>query len=187
MRRKKKVKDLYGIVKLGEDLFGKKEKQSYRQTLEEESKQRTRTNLEKTESKFARGFFRVLIVNDKPEETAALVRLIRDELGFTTIKVATSIKEGLNNLVTEKPYDLVLSMYRTRSEDVDGYDLYKQIREWKKSPQFLIVDAYTAEERENLAKVGLVVLPFPPTQGQIAILINGFYVRKLQKIMDKML
>lgn len=182
--RKRKTKDVYGIVKLGEPLFGGKEKSTYKQTLITETRQQTFSNLNKIELKFAKCFFRILIIHDKEQECAALVRLIRDDLQFTQVKVTTTMDDAWEALSVDKPYDVVLSIYRTTSGAVDGFDLFRNLKELKKIPEFFIVDSYTEEEYANLAKAGVLILPQPISKGQIELFINGFYVRKMQKIME---
>jgi CheY-like chemotaxis protein len=138
------------------------------------------------EQKICKSGFKILLVDDDKDVILSNLSSLQD-LGFCKVKTANSGEEAVD-LMNQFNFNLILSDYKMEG-GMTGFGLFTAIRNIPSSikPNFVLVTGYTAFEQEELKKAGILVLPKPFNLDKLRIVVEGFYLKYLEKIEKKIL
>lgn len=177
-----KLKETYGIVKIGETLHKNKKSKINMEAMYNAVDFADRTseeNIRNIESKFCRGRYKILIVDDDVDTASTHFSFVHKCCGFEYVKVANDGLEALKILQHER-FDLVLSDYRM--PNMDGEKLYQRIQTMRHKPEFMIISGCSSDsEVRNLKEAGILVLPKPLTCEKLKLVIMTYYLKKLDQ------
>lgn len=135
------------------------------------------TKLEKLTCKSG---FKILLIEDDLTQLSMLRDILKDN-EYINIVVSTSAEEAIEEIHKNHNISLILSDYRMEG-DLNGYDVYKETKDYKFRPMFIIMSGYVTSEMVNLKKQGLLFLPKPYNIDNLVNIINRVYVKHLEHI-----
>lgn len=138
--------------------------------------------LQMSESKFARMFFKILIVEYDRQMAHYIKKILKDCCGFSKICCVYSAEDAKTLIKKGDRFNLVISGYRL-DENPDGYELYEEIKNLEKSPKFLMVTGASDYEVDNLKDAGISVLRKPFDIEQISKIVLCYYIKFLEPLL----
>lgn len=140
--------------------------------------------LQMAESKFARSFFKVLIVESDKGMAKYIRKILKDICGFKQVYCVPTVEDAIKLLEKGTKFNLILSGYRLDGVD-NGYKLYEYIAELDKVPSFVMITGATDYEIKNLRGVGVPVVKKPFSVQQISTLVLSYYLKFIEPILLK--
>lgn len=139
----------------------------------------TGENLSSLESKYCRNLFKILLIGKGKDK---VVRYIQEVLKFQNITYLNSVEAAEDVLRSKKPFDLILSDYRFDFYKKTGYHLSEYLSSSKTEIPHMIIDEYNDIEMRELKKLKILLLPKPFNIDKLKIVINSFYLKKLDDL-----
>lgn len=140
--------------------------------------------LQMVESKFARMFFKILVVESDKHMAKYIRNILKNVCGFTQVYNVLTVEDAIKLIDKGVKFQLILSGFRLDGKQ-NGYKLYEKINEIKKVPPFVMVTGASDYEIKNLTSIGIPVIKKPFSIQQITTLVLSYYIKFLEPILTK--